>query len=110
MLIIDGHGSCFEGAKLMKYALDNEHRWEIHIGVPYCTGLWQFGDVIEQNGCFNVECYREKDVLFKLKRSKGLPAILSKTDIIPFTKCGWMKSFAIVSSNIKAIQERGWGH
>ena len=68
MLIVDGHGSRFEGAKLMKYALDDQHKWEIHIGVPYGTGLWQLGDAVEQNGCFKVECYREKDILFKFKR------------------------------------------
>ena len=54
----------------MKYTLDGQHEWEIHIGVLYGTGLWQLGDVVEQNGCFKVECYREKTFFLSLKSMK----------------------------------------
>ena len=58
-LILDGHGSRFE-FDFLKYINNNEHKWNVNIGLPYGTSYWQVGDSTEQNGCFKMALTKAK--------------------------------------------------
>ncbi len=48
-LLLDGHGSRFE-LPFLDYVNSEETKWNVCIGVPYDTNLWQVGDSAQQNG------------------------------------------------------------
>jgi hypothetical protein len=106
-LILDGHGSRFE-MPFLKYILDEEHIWNVCVGVPYGTSFWQVGDSPEQNGCFKMYLAEAKKKLFEQKEYYDLPGTIEKTDVVKLVRYAWSKSFAKVNSNKKAICERGW--
>ena len=47
--LIDGHQSHFD-LDFLKYINDPDSKWNVCIGVPYGTALWQVGDSNQQNG------------------------------------------------------------
>ena len=49
-----------------------------------------------------------KKLLMERKKKGFLPMVLQATDIIPMLNYAWERSFAIVPSNKKAINQRGW--
>lgn len=108
-LLLDGHQSRFE-LPFLDYVCDNQHKWQVCIGVPYGTSLWQVGDSKEQNGSYKIALARAKKDFFEKKLRLFIdPPQLSATDIIPLINKAWSASFARVSCNKKAIAERGWG-
>ena len=48
-LIVDGHQSRLDPC-FVEYINGKGHKWNMCIGVPYATSLWQVGDGEELNG------------------------------------------------------------
>jgi hypothetical protein len=53
-LLCNGPGSRFK-EPFLEYTLESNRPWTCYIGVLYITSMWQVGDIIEQNGTFNIE-------------------------------------------------------
>jgi len=108
-LLLDGHQSRFE-LPFLEYITEKSHEWQVCIGVPYGTSLWQVADSKEQNGSYKISLAKSKKDFLEKKLSKFIdPPSLSSTDIIPLVNVAWSASFARISKNKKAIAERGWG-
>ena len=107
-LLLDGHQSRFY-LKFLEYINDDKHRWNVCIGVPYGTSLWQIGDSSEQNGVFKMLMAIEKSNLFNARVDKYNQSIhLQRTDIMYLVKKTWPEAFGNVANNRKATAERGW--
>ena len=106
-LLLDGHGSRFQES-FLSYVINPRHEWVVCIGVPYGTALWQVGDSSEQNGSYKVALAQAKSELIAKKRGKSMKLTIDRTDIIPLVNYAWCHSFGKVTSNKKAIRERGW--
>ena len=52
-VLLDGHHSRFD-VEFLCYINDDKHRWNVTLGVPYGTALWQVADSSEQNGKFKM--------------------------------------------------------
>ena len=87
---------------------EDDHSWTVSIGTPYCTDKWQVADSKEQNGVHKNETKAEKQMVIQKKGQLGLPMRVEKHDIVGIVHRAWMKSFANVATNKKAIAERGW--
>jgi hypothetical protein len=106
-VILDGHQSRFD-IEFLNYMNDDRHRWSVVIGVPYGTALWQVGDSREQNGMFKVWITKQKEYLMRKRERTNMELEIVPTDIIPLICFAWNHSFAIKSTNVQAILERGW--
>lgn len=106
-ILLDGHSSRLE-LPFLKYINNPKDHWVCCIGVPYGTALWQVGDSKQQNGSFNIAISRAKQDLVQKKESLGLPPSLVDTDMMPLINMAWQQSFAKISSNKRAIADRGW--
>ena len=107
-LLLDGHNSRFE-LPFLEYITNNQHEWQVCIGVPYGTSLWQVADSKEQNGSYKIALARAKKDAMEKKLTLFIdPPTLNATDIIPLVNNAWQASFARVDTNKKAIAERGW--
>ena len=107
-LLLDGHGSRLE-LPFLRYINTPEDHWVVCLGVPYGTALWQVGDSKEQNGSFNIAFARAKADLLQYKIKKMTQdSSLRPTDLMPLINYAWSNSFARVTTNKKAIVERGW--
>ena len=104
---LDGHHTRF-GLNFLEYCRRPESKWEVTIGCPESTHLWQIQDSSEMNGSNKKETYHFKEKLLAFKRRMNLPLAITRPDIIPIVNRAWKKSFAIVESNRKAIEQRGW--
>ena len=108
-LLLDGHQSRFE-VPFLEYITDKSHEWQVCIGVPYGTSLWQVADSKEQNGSYKIALARTKKKFLEKKLSMFIdPPNLITTDIIPLVNIAWTASFDRVEKNKNAIAERGWG-
>ena len=65
-LLLDGHQSRFE-LPFLEYITDSKHEWQVCIGVPYGTLLWQVADLKEQNGSYNIALAKKKKEFMKKK-------------------------------------------
>lgn len=63
--LVDGHQSRFE-LKFLEYINNPKTKWNVTIGVPYGTALWQVGDSLEQNGTFKMNLTNEKKNYLKI--------------------------------------------
>ena len=63
-LLVDGHQSRFD-LDFLDYINNDNHRWNVTLGVPYGTALWQVGDSSEQNGTFKMLLNEAKSELFR---------------------------------------------
>ena len=54
-VFLDGYQSRFDLA-FLEYINDNSHLWNVSLGVPYGTALWQVGNLSQQNGKFKRCC------------------------------------------------------
>jgi len=82
--------------------------WVACIGLTNATQKWQVGDSNEQNGCWKMSWYKEKDKLVLYKKRNGMKTDLMKMDIIPLMLLCWEQSFARREKNQNAIMQRGW--
>jgi hypothetical protein len=106
-VVLDGHDSRLS-MKVIDYITNPEHTWNLALGVPYLTHIWQVGDSSEQNGSFKIAFSKAKDALVSFKMRQGWEVTLEAYDIIPLINVAWEKSFARVNTNKKAIADRGW--
>ncbi len=106
-VVLDGHDSRLS-MKVIDYITNPEHTWNLALGVPYLTHIWQVGDSSEQNGSFKIAFSKAKDDLVAFKMRQGWEVTLEAYDIIPLINVAWEKSFARVNTNKKAIADRGW--
>ena len=106
-LLVDGHSSRFE-LQFLEYINDDKHPWNICIGTPYGTALWQVGDSAEQNHSFNIALAKAKQDLLDTRYKKSIKADLHPHDIIPLINKAWEQSFVRVDKNKNAIADRGW--
>jgi hypothetical protein len=105
-LLLDGHHSRLE-LPFLTYINDDKNKWNVCIGVPYGTHLWQVADAEEQNGTFSLAITKAKREMYKNKpdgQKKFLPS-----DIIPLVNEAFPKSFGNQQFALTAIAERGWG-
>jgi len=92
-LLLDGHQSRFE-IPFLEYITDKEHEWQVCIGVPYGTSLWQVADSKEQNGSYKIALARSKKDFLEQKLSLFIdPPNLISTDIVPLVNKAWNASF-----------------
>jgi hypothetical protein len=68
---LDRHGSRCE-FNVLEHINNNEHKWNVNIGLPYGTRYWQVGDSTEQNGCFKMALTKEKGTCNKKKSTANL--------------------------------------
>ena len=107
-VLLDGHGSRFE-VEFLEYINDNEHLWNVCLGVPYGTALWQVADSTQQNGRFKMLLNKKKRELFRSRiDSCQQDMYLGRTDIIPLINECWHQAYGDKNSNRRAIAERGW--
>ena len=107
-VLLDGHNSRFD-LEFLQYINDVQHKWNVCIGVPYGTALWQVADTSYQNGKFKMTLNEMKAVLFDLCLSIFQQKLhLLRTDIIRLVNTSWPPAFADVKNNLKAILETGW--
>ena len=52
-VLLDGHQSRFD-LSFLEYINADEHKWNVCLGVPYGTAVWQVADSSEQNGLFKM--------------------------------------------------------
>ena len=106
--LLDGHQSRFD-LSFLRYINNPSTRWNVCIGVPYGTALWQVGDSSEQNGAYKMNMSIAKRDLFNDRLNSFQQDLhLIHTDVMPLIAKTWMKSFGNVLSNRKAIINRGW--
>ncbi len=106
-LLLDGHGSRFD-LKFLQYINSPRTTWNVCIGVPYGTSYWQVGDSTKQNRCFKMALAKYKRSLLKWKTECRLEFAVEEKDVVLLVHRAWLDSFARVSTNKKAIAERGW--
>jgi hypothetical protein len=105
LLLLDGHHSRMD-LEFLEYINQPGTEWNVCIGVPYGTHLWQVADSSQVNGKFKIEMTKEKCQYMKYKtNTTGLLV----TDIVPIVNGAFKQSFANVANAKKAIAERGWG-
>ena len=104
---LDGHHSRF-GLEFLEYCRQPRTKWDVSIGCPESTHLWQIQDSSEMNGLNKRWAYHYKDQLLAFKRRLNLPITIKRPDIIPIVNRAWKRSFSVVKSNQSAIEERGW--
>jgi len=107
MIICDGHDSRLQ-LTFLEYIGAEDTKWDVCLGVPYGTHLWQVADSSEQNGMFKMRWIKEKAKLITYKSKHNLPLTLNATDIMPLTSKAWEASFAVPSLVRKAVADRGW--
>lgn len=105
-LLLDGHHSRFD-INFLDYIHEPNNPWEVCIGVPYGTHLWQVADSPQLNGAFKTLMTKHKRELFDKKTSLGRN--FDATDIFPLINRSWKGSFGNVLGAKKAIAKRGWG-
>ena len=106
--LLDGHQSRFD-LKFLQYINNPETRWNVCIGVPYGTAIWQVGDSSEQNGTFKMKMTDAKKELFNNRLNCFQQSLhLIRTDIISLIGKTWRKAFANPVTNKRAISFRGW--
>ena len=107
-MLLDGHQSRFD-LEFLRYINKYPHRWNVCIGVPYGTALWQVGDSSEQNGCFNINLSQIKSTMINTRIDELNHAMqLIRTDIIPLVNQSFPSSFGNRLTNKKALAVRGW--
>jgi hypothetical protein len=93
--------------EFLEYINTPAHEWNVCIGVPYATHLWQVADSSQINGKFKIEIAKEKCEYMQHKTKNTTGMVI--TDIVPIVKGAFRRSFSIVKNAKKAIAERGWG-
>ena len=87
----------------LSYVNEKATRWFILIRVLYGTAKWQVGYSRQQNGSYKMFMVKyKKEIFFKKDRLK-MTLKLKTSDVIPLINRYWMKSFARVDTNMKAI-------
>jgi len=62
MIILDGHKSRLKYS-FLHYINEKATKWCICLGTSYGTSYWQVADSAEQNGCYKMTWYEEKQFL-----------------------------------------------
>ena len=107
-MLLDGHQSRFD-LELLRYVNTYPHRWNVCIGVPYGTALWQVGDSSKQNGTFNINLTDVKCTMLQTRINQLQHAMqLVQTDIIPMVNLSYPGLFGNRRTNKKALAARGW--
>jgi hypothetical protein len=76
-LLLDGHHSRMK-LPFLKYINDPAHLWQVCLGVPYGTHIWQVADALELNGCFKMALTKAKRYYLTFRDEKNsFPQILS---------------------------------
>ena len=106
--LLDGHQSRFD-LDFLTYINEEHTKWNVCIGVPYGTALWQLGDSSEQNGTFKMSLSVEKKRLFNARLDSFQHDLhLMRTDILPLIRKSWLDGFGNIANNLKALANRGW--
>ena len=107
-VLLDSHRSHFE-VEFLEYINNKDHQWNVCLGVPYGTALWQVADSTQQNGQFKMLLNKKKRELFRQRiDSCQQDMYLGRIDIIPLINECWHAAYGDVCSNRRAIAERGW--
>ena len=105
-LLLDGHHSRLE-LPFLNYIHHEEHKWQVCIGVPYGTHVWQFHDASQMNGAFKLNLNAAKRELIDSRSDFGKVAFYA-TDVVPLVRKAFERSFSNKTRAKKAIAARGW--
>jgi hypothetical protein len=83
-ILVDGHGPRFEN-EFLSYIMDKDHRWEVCLGLPNATHVWQVGDLSQQDGTYKIKSVQAKQELVDQKSFLKEEPKLTRNDIIPIT-------------------------
>ena len=107
-VLLDGHSSRFD-LQFLEYINNEEHKWNVCLGVPYGTALLQVADSAQQNGKFKMELVKAKRELYELRINSCQHGMhLLRTDIVPLVRRCWGPSFGNAAAARRAIAQRGW--
>ena len=106
-MICDGHDSRMK-LPFLRYVNNEEHEWNINVGVPYNTETWQHHDSKQMNGNFKTNFYKAKEQLARFKLRHNLPLKFKPTDIVPLVNAAWKDSFDNVQKAKTSLADRGW--
>lgn len=81
-LVLDGHDSRLHPS-FLEYINDPNHKWNVALGVPYLTHLWQVGDADELNGCFKIFSLKQKTVFCSSSPVEGCHSGLMQLTLSP---------------------------
>jgi hypothetical protein len=102
VLILDGCHSRMD-LEFLDYINQPENYWNVVLGVPYSTHIWQVADSSQVNGNFKIKIAKEKGEYMTHKTSNTSGMVI--TNIVPIVNGAYARSFAIVASARKAIAE-----
>jgi hypothetical protein len=106
LLLLDGHHSRMD-LEFLEYINTPAHKWNVCIGVPYATHLWQVADSSQINRKLKIEIAKDKCEYMQNKTKNTTGMVI--TNIVPMVKGAFCRSFSIVKNSKKAIAEQGWG-
>ena len=88
---------------------DEDHAWNVYMGLPNATALWQVGDSTAQNGMFKKGLCAATVCLQKLQVQNSEPIRIKDHDIVPMVMSACPDSFGSnVTTNKRAVASRGW--
>lgn len=107
-VLLDGHSSRFD-LQFLEYINNKDHKWNVCLGIPYRTALWQVTDSSQQNGKFKMELVKAKRELYEERMNACQHDMhLLQTDIVPLVRRRWGPSFGDAAAARRAIAQRGW--
>jgi hypothetical protein len=104
-LLLDRHHLRMD-LEFLEYINQPSTEWNVCIGVPYGTHLWQVADSSQINGKLKIEMTKEKCQYMKYKNNT---TGLLVTGIVPIVTGAFRQRFANVTNTTQAIAEQGWG-
>jgi hypothetical protein len=91
-VLLDGHDSRSELPSL-NYITDQTQQWEVCLGLPNGTCIWQVGDSKQQHGSFKWELVKAKHEKIPEKTDAHKEARFTKSDIAPLVNKVFPYSF-----------------
>ena len=85
-----------------------DHAWNVYMGLPHATAIWQVGDSTAQSGMFKKGLWAAAVRLQKLQVQNCETVRIWDHDIVPMVMSAYPNSFGNITTNKRAIVCRGW--
>jgi len=116
-LLVDGHGSRLAPV-FVQYCnnLDKDfspdpladHHWNVALGLPNSTQIWQVGDSPQENGAFKFHSRVKKDMIRNDQALNNETPHIKRYHIVPIVNYAFQRSFMVEKGVRKAVAERCW--
>jgi len=103
----NGHDSRMK-LPFLRCVNDNNHKWNVNVGLPHNTERWQHHDSKQINGNFKTNFYKAKEMLAWFKMRHDLPLKFKPTNVIPLVNAVWKGCFDNVEQAKHSLADRGW--